>query len=248
MFFLVLLILIFQSFLIINYKCEYQAILSPAKHGYYYPLLKNCRSWTAGFKEASWSGSTLFSIPLVNHNRKWNLQLGHYLHRHDTQRIYLSAKEHFYWKMGFVNTWYTSDLDIGSSQKFRRLSPLDSCACMLRYLPTSVRLSADIFANSLDPDLARQKYRAGSGSKLFVTLMVFLKRNFQKGWFFCNSTDDKKHEKLPTNQARQNVGRDLDPNCLRLMVYLKEIFKIVDFEKKNLQVTKKHEKIPSRQS
>ena len=41
MFFLVLLILIFHSFLIINYKCEYLAVLCPAKQGYIPFLKKN---------------------------------------------------------------------------------------------------------------------------------------------------------------------------------------------------------------
>ena len=39
----------------------------------------------------------------------------------------------------------------------------------------------------------------------------------------------------------KNVGPDLDPNCLTLMVFLKEIFKKDDFEKI------KHAKFPSRQ-
>ena len=37
---------------------------------------------------------------------------------------------------------------------------------------------------------------------------------------------------LDPDQARQNVGPDLDPNCLTLMVFLKEFFETVDFEKK----------------
>ena len=40
---------------------------------------------------------------------------------------------------------------------------------------------------------------------------------------FANSSDP--------DQARQNVGPDLDPNCLTLMVFLKEFFEKVDFEK-----------------
>ena len=43
----------------------------------------------------------------------------------------------------------------------------------------------------------------------------------------------------------QNVGPDLDPSCLTL-VYLKEIFENVGFEK-NQQTTKKHSNLPSRQ-
>ena len=37
---------------------------------------------------------------------------------------------------------------------------------------------------------------------------------------------------LDSDQARQNVGPDLDPNCLTLMVFLKEFFEKDDFEKK----------------
>ena len=37
---------------------------------------------------------------------------------------------------------------------------------------------------------------------------------------------------LEPDQARQHIGPDLDPNCLTLMVFLKEIIEKVDFEKK----------------
>ena len=51
---------------------------------------------------------------------------------------------------------------------------------------------------------------------------------------FCNSLDP--------HQARQNVGPYLDLYCLKLMVFLKEFFEKVDFEK-NQQMTKKAGKI-----
>ena len=35
---------------------------------------------------------------------------------------------------------------------------------------------------------------------------------------------------LDPDQARQNVGPDLDPNCLTLMVFLKEFIEKDDFE------------------
>ena len=35
------------------------------------------------------------------------------------------------------------------------------------------------------------------------------------------------------NPTFQNVGPDLDPNCLTLMVFQKEFFEKDDFEKKN---------------
>ena len=37
---------------------------------------------------------------------------------------------------------------------------------------------------------------------------------------------------LDPDQARQNVGPNLDPNCLTLMIFSKEYFAEVDFEKK----------------
>ena len=37
---------------------------------------------------------------------------------------------------------------------------------------------------------------------------------------------------LDPDQARLNVGPDLGPDCLTLMVFLKEFFEKVDFEKK----------------
>ena len=41
-------------------------------------------------------------------------------------------------------------------------------------------------------------------------------------------------------------GPDLDPNCLTLMVFLKELFVKVYFER-NRQTTQKHAKLPSQQ-
>ena len=47
------------------------------------------------------------------------------------------------------------------------------------------------------------------------------------------------------DQARQNVEPDLDPKLFdTLMVFLKEIFKKVDFEKKNQQTTKSMQNYP----
>ena len=43
---------------------------------------------------------------------------------------------------------------------------------------------------------------------------------------------------LDLGQARQNVGPDLDPNCLTLMVFSKEIFEKVSFEKNQQTATK----------
>ena len=54
------------------------------------------------------------------------------------------------------------------------------------------------FANSLDPD---------PGSKLFDTLMLFLK-NFLKKLIFEKSEDKKKHAKLPRRQKVNIAGTD----------------------------------------
>ena len=51
---------------------------------------------------------------------------------------------------------------------------------------------------------------------------------------------------LDPDQARQNVGPDQDPNCLTLMVILKEFFKKKVMKKKSSGDEKKHEKLPSR--
>ena len=48
---------------------------------------------------------------------------------------------------------------------------------------------------------------------------------------------------LDPDKARQNVGPDLGPNCLTLMVFLKEFFEKEDFEEKNQQTTEKTCKI-----
>ena len=50
---------------------------------------------------------------------------------------------------------------------------------------------------------------------------------------------------LDPDQDQQNVGPDLDPNCLTLMPFLEDFLK-VDFEKKH-QRAKGHIKLPSRQ-
>ena len=51
---------------------------------------------------------------------------------------------------------------------------------------------------------------------------------------------------LGSDQARQNVGPDLDPNCLILIVFLK-LF-ILNKEEKYLQTTNNLEILPSMQS
>ena len=43
--------------------------------------------------------------------------------------------------------------------------------------------------------------------------------------------------RLDPDQERQYVGPDLDPSCLTLILFLKEFFEHVSFEK-NLQTTK----------
>ena len=53
-------------------------------------------------------------------------------------------------------------------------------------------------------------------------------------------------DSLDPDQAGHEVGTDLATNCLTLIIFLKEFYKKVDFEK-NQQMTKKHEKLPRRQ-
>ena len=49
---------------------------------------------------------------------------------------------------------------------------------------------------------------------------------------------------LDPDHVGQNVGPDLDSNCLTLWVFLKDFLEKVDFEK-NQQTTKKHENYPA---
>ena len=60
--------------------------------------------------------------------------------------------------------------------------------------------SVETFANSLDPDQARQNVGPDLDPKLFDTLMVFLKEFFKKVDFEKKSADDKNHAKLPRRQ------------------------------------------------
>ena len=54
------------------------------------------------------------------------------------------------------------------------------------------------------------------------------------------SSADKLCKQFGLYQARQNVGSDLDPNCLNLMVFLNDFFfEKVDYEK-HQQTSKKH--------
>ena len=52
---------------------------------------------------------------------------------------------------------------------------------------------------------------------------------------------------LDPDQDRQNVGPDLDPNSLALIVYLKEFFEKLNFDKVSVQI-QKHDFFPSMQS
>ena len=62
------------------------------------------------------------------------------------------------------------------------------------------------------------------------------------------SSADNFCEQLDPDQDRQNVGPDLDPNCFdTLMVFLKEYFEKVDFEK-NQQTTKNMQNYPGAKS
>ena len=49
---------------------------------------------------------------------------------------------------------------------------------------------------------------------------------------------------LDPDQFSQNAGPDMDPNCLKLIVFLKESFEKVNFEKKKSnRRQQKHKKI-----
>ena len=49
---------------------------------------------------------------------------------------------------------------------------------------------------------------------------------------------------LKPDQAQQYVRPDLDPNCMTLMVFLKELFYKVDFEKKSADDNKSMKNYP----
>ena len=51
-------------------------------------------------------------------------------------------------------------------------------------------------------------------------------------YFFLRQTNS-----LDPDQFSQNAGPDMDPNCLKLIVFLKESFEKVNFEKKRSQQT-----------
>ena len=53
---------------------------------------------------------------------------------------------------------------------------------------------------------------------------------------------------MEPDQDRQNVGPDLDPNCVTLLLYSERIFLKKFILKKNQQKIKKHAKLPCRQS
>ena len=53
---------------------------------------------------------------------------------------------------------------------------------------------------------------------------------------------------LAPDQARQNVGSDLDPNSLTLVVFLKDSFEKINFEKKSAVRKANHEILPIIQS
>ena len=52
------------------------------------------------------------------------------------------------------------------------------------------------------------------------------------------SSADNICKQFDPNQVRHFVGPDLDPNCMALMLFLKEFFEKVGFEK-NQQILKK---------
>ena len=59
-----------------------------------------------------------------------------------------------------------------------------------------------------------KKFRVWFGSKLFDTLMVFIKEFFKKSWFWKKSAVNKKHGKLPSRQRALAVVFDTHNSCL----------------------------------
>ena len=53
---------------------------------------------------------------------------------------------------------------------------------------------------------------------------------FETRLYLLLTSADTISNSLDPDQARQSVGPDPDPNCLTLMVFLKECFKKVNFE------------------
>ena len=71
-------------------------------------------------------------------------------------------------------------------------------------------MSADVFCKQFGPRSGTTFFRADSGSELFDTLMIFLKRSFEISNFGKKSADNKNHEKI---LSRQSVYRKLFKIC-----------------------------------
>ena len=67
--------------------------------------------------------------------------------------------------------------------------------------------------------------------------------NFVACGYFCRLLKTFANN-LDPDQARQNVGPDLDPNCLTLMVFMQEFFEKVNL-KKNPQTKKSMQNYPA---
>ena len=77
------------------------------------------------------------------------------------------------------------------------------------------------------------------GDNMKMSLLKNFFSFFAKG-DLCGLLIDTFANSLDTDQDRQNVGSDLDTNCFTLLiVFLKEFFKKVDFEKKSEQTKTK---------
>ena len=61
------------------------------------------------------------------------------------------------------------------------------------------------------------------------------------------SSADNLCNSLEPDQARQDVRPDLDPNCLTLIVFLKELFEKLFFKKISADDKRNDEKLPSMQ-
>ena len=76
-----------------------------------------------------------------------------------------------------------------------------------------------------------------------ITIFTFCYRSMNFRRYFHSLSPSVVCKQFGPDQARQNGWPDLNPNCLTLIVYLKEFFEKIDFEK-NQQTTKKREKFP----
>ena len=111
--------------------------------------------------------------------------------------LYILVKTHWTFYVNNLQILTFSQITFREISRLNRTSPLRPAVAVTGvYLLVS---SADIYANSLKPD------QAWSGSKLFKTLMVFLKEFFKKVNLNKKSAGDKKIQIRPIKK-KNRVG------------------------------------------